>query len=45
MSSENCTEVFAGLDWRAHHAVSVIDAAGKVLERFEIATTATAWPS
>src|SRR5882757_321303 len=37
MSSENCTEVFAGLDWAVHtHAVSVIDAAGKVLERFEV---------
>ena len=38
MSSENCTEVFAGLDWAVHtHAVCVIDAAGGVLERFEIA--------
>lgn len=38
MSPENCTEVFAGLDWAAHtHAVCVIDAAGGVLERFEIA--------
>ena len=38
MSSENCTEVFAGLDWAVHtHAVCVIDAAGGVLERFEVA--------
>ena len=38
MSSENCTEVFVGLDWAVHtHAVCVIDAAGAVLERFEIA--------
>ncbi len=32
------TEVFAGLDWAVHtHAVCLIDAAGAVLERFEIA--------
>jgi transposase len=38
MNSENCTEVFAGLDWAVHtHAVCVIDAAGGVLERFEVA--------
>jgi len=38
MSSENCTEVFAGLDWAVHtHAVCVIDAVGGVLERFEVA--------
>jgi transposase len=38
MSSENRTEVLAGLDWAVHtHAVCVIDAAGDVLERFEIA--------
>ena len=38
MSSENCTEVFAGLDWAVHtHAVCVIDTAGGVLERFEVA--------
>jgi transposase len=38
MSSENCTQVFAGLDWAVHtHAVCVIDAAGGVLERFEVA--------
>ena len=38
MSSENCIEVFAGLDWAVHtHAVCVIDAAGAVLDRFEIA--------
>jgi len=37
MSSENCTEVFAGLDWAVHtHAVCVIDATGGVLERFEV---------
>ena len=37
MSSENCTEVFAGLDWAVHsHAVCVIDAAGGVLDRFEV---------
>lgn len=37
MSSENCTEVFAGLDWAVHtHAVCLIDAAGGVLERFEV---------
>jgi transposase len=30
-------EVFAGLDWAVHtHAVCVIDAAGKVLDRFEV---------
>jgi transposase len=32
------TDVFAGLDWAVHaHAVCVIDAAGGVLDRFEIA--------
>ena len=32
------TEIFVGLDWAVHtHAVCVIDAAGAVLERFEIA--------
>lgn len=32
------SNVFVGLDWAVHsHAVCVIDAAGKVLERFEIA--------
>jgi transposase len=37
MSSENCTEVFAGLDWAVHtHAVCIIDTAGGVLDRFEI---------
>ena len=31
-------EVFAGLDWAVHtHAVCLVDAAGAVLERFEIA--------
>lgn len=31
------SEVFAGLDWAVHtHAVCLIDAAGKVLDRFEI---------
>jgi transposase len=31
------SEVFAGLDWAVHtHAVCVIDAAGGVLERFEV---------
>lgn len=31
------TDVFAGLDWAVHtHAVCVIDAAGAVLDRFEI---------
>ena len=30
-------EVYAGLDWAVHtHAVCIIDAAGKVLDRFEI---------
>ena len=34
------TNVFVGLDWAVHtHAVCVIDAAGKVLDRFEIAHT------
>lgn len=38
MSPENCTEVFAGLDWAVHtHAVCIIDTAGGVLERFEVA--------
>ena len=32
------SEIFAGLDWAVHtHAVCVIDAAGNILERFEIA--------
>jgi transposase len=32
------SEVFAGLDWAVHtHAVCVIDAAGAVLDRFEVA--------
>jgi len=32
--------VFVGLDWAVHtHAVCVIDAAGKVLDRFEVAHT------
>jgi len=32
------SDVFAGLDWAVHtHAVCIIDAAGAVLERFEIA--------
>lgn len=31
-------DVFAGLDWAVHtHAVCIIDAAGSVLERFEVA--------
>lgn len=38
MNRENFTDVFAGLDWAVHtHAVCVIDSAGAVLERFEIA--------
>ncbi|HMO45891.1 MAG TPA: IS110 family transposase [Rubrivivax sp.] len=37
MSNDACTEVFVGLDWAVHtHAVCVIDAAGSVLDRFEV---------
>jgi transposase len=37
MSSQACKDVFAGLDWAVHtHAVCLIDAAGKVLDRFEV---------
>jgi transposase len=33
----NAAEVFAGLDWATRaHAVCIIDAAGRVLERFEV---------
>ena len=38
MSTDVCSNVFAGLDWAVHtHAVCVIDAAGAVRDRFEIA--------
>jgi transposase len=38
MSTNACSNVFAGLDWAVQtHAVCVIDTAGVVLERFEIA--------
>ena len=38
MSTNACSNVFAGLDWAVHtHAVCVIDAAGAIRERFEIA--------
>lgn len=38
MSSDACAGVFVGLDWAVYvHAVCVIDTAGKVLDRFEIA--------
>jgi transposase len=38
MSTNACTDVFAGLDWAMHtHAVCIIDTAGAVLSRFEIA--------
>ena len=38
MSTDACSNVFVGLDWAVHtHAVCVIDAAGAVLDRFEIA--------
>ena len=38
MSGEASKDVFAGLDWAVHtHAVCLIDAAGKALERFEVA--------
>ena len=38
MSSQSSRDVFAGLDWAVHtHAVCVIDAAGSVLDRFEVA--------
>ncbi|KLN52047.1 IS110 family transposase [Variovorax paradoxus] len=38
MSTNACSNVFAGLDWAVHtHAVCVIDTTGAVLERFEIA--------
>jgi transposase len=38
MSTDACSNVFAGLDWAVHtHAVCVIDTAGAVLDRFEIA--------
>ena len=38
MSTDACSNVFAGLDWAVHtHAVCVIDAAGAVRDRFEIA--------
>ena len=37
MSSDACTNAFVGLDWAVHnHAVCVIDAAGSVLDRFEV---------
>ncbi len=38
MSTNACSNVFAGLDWAMHtHAVCIIDTAGAVLDRFEIA--------
>src|SRR5688500_20166161 len=38
MSTNACSNVFAGLDWAVHtHSVCVIDTTGAVLERFEIA--------
>ena len=38
MDTDVCSNVFAGLDWAVHtHAVCVIDAAGAVRDRFEIA--------
>lgn len=38
MSTNASSDVFAGLDWAVHtHAVCVIDAAGAICERFEIA--------
>ena len=38
MSNIASKDVFAGLDWAVHsHAVCIIDAAGSVLDRFEIA--------
>ena len=37
MSNDPRADVFVGLDWAVHtHAVCVIDAAGAVLERFEV---------
>ena len=37
MSNDACTAVFVGLDWAVHtHAVCLIDAAGSVLDRFEV---------
>ena len=36
--STDASRVFVGLDWAVHtHAVCVIDTAGAVLDRFEIA--------
>src|SRR5262245_61466555 len=38
MSNDACVAVFVGLDWAVHtHAVCLIDAAGSVLDRFEVA--------
>lgn len=38
MSNDTFAEVFVGLDWAVHtHAVCVIDAAGAVLDRLEVA--------
>lgn len=38
MSTDTCSNVFAGLDWAVQtHAVCVIDTSGGVLDRFEIA--------
>jgi transposase len=37
MSNHACADVFVGLDWAVHtHAVCIIDAAGAILDRFEI---------
>jgi transposase len=37
MSTDVCSDVFAGLDWATRtHSVCVIDTAGRVVERFEI---------
>ncbi len=38
MNNDACAAVFVGLDWAVHtHAVCIIDAAGSVLDRFELA--------
>ena len=39
-------DVFAGLDWAVRtHAVCVIDAAGSVLDRFQVAHDREGWPT
>lgn len=38
MTTDTSSDVFAGLDWAVHtHAACIIDTAGAVLERFEVA--------